>query len=154
MLLTGFLGFSSPFSSHATHSVHHLVGQFLLQLEKPLGTAGDHAAAGRYLAMLRSNAGFDYSFTQVSNCRLVAWEARVGDRGCSWPHGGKERSKISRKAHTARDAPIISVPREGVVQYRGKGIEDLNMTVSIDRFKLWRRKYRSSHPFTRSCVIF
>ncbi|CAM9335645.1 unnamed protein product, partial [Sphacelaria rigidula] len=38
---------------------------FLEQLGKPLGAAGNHSTAGRYLAMLRSSAEFDHSFTRV-----------------------------------------------------------------------------------------
>ncbi|CAM9416805.1 unnamed protein product, partial [Scytosiphon promiscuus] len=39
--------------------------EFLLGLGKPLGAAGNHALAGRYATMLKSSAGFDYSFQKV-----------------------------------------------------------------------------------------
>lgn len=40
--------------------------QFLLELDKPLGTAGNHALAGRYATMLKSAPDFDYTFTKAS----------------------------------------------------------------------------------------
>lgn len=40
--------------------------QFLLELQKPLGAAGNHALAGRYATMLKSAPGFDYSFAKAS----------------------------------------------------------------------------------------
>ncbi|CAM9140740.1 unnamed protein product, partial [Hapterophycus canaliculatus] len=42
-----------------------LLFQFLLELEKPLGAAGNHALAGRYATMLKSSPDFDHSFTKV-----------------------------------------------------------------------------------------
>ncbi|CAN0102719.1 unnamed protein product [Ectocarpus sp. 12 AP-2014] len=38
---------------------------FLLELQKPLGAAGNHALAGRYAAMLKSAPEFDYSFAKI-----------------------------------------------------------------------------------------
>ena len=40
--------------------------QFLLELKKPLGAAGNHALAGRYATMLKSAPEFDYSFAKAS----------------------------------------------------------------------------------------
>ncbi|CAM9669106.1 unnamed protein product, partial [Laminaria digitata] len=39
--------------------------EFLLQLGKPLGAAGNNASAGGYVTMLKSRPDFDYSFTKV-----------------------------------------------------------------------------------------
>ncbi|CAM9957664.1 unnamed protein product, partial [Ectocarpus sp. 4 AP-2014] len=39
--------------------------QFLLELQKPLGAAGNHALAGRYATMLKSAPEFDYSFAKI-----------------------------------------------------------------------------------------
>lgn len=40
--------------------------QFLMELDKPLGAAGNHALAGRYATMLKSAPDFDYTFTKAS----------------------------------------------------------------------------------------
>lgn len=40
--------------------------QFLLELKKPLGAAGNHALAGRYATMLKSAPEFDHSFAKAS----------------------------------------------------------------------------------------
>lgn len=61
-------GMSLPAVLNVFHTSAHpppLVLKFLLQLEKPLGAAGEHATAGRYVAMLRSSSEFDHSFPQV-----------------------------------------------------------------------------------------
>lgn len=52
-----------PYPRLITHGSNVL--KFLLELRKPLGAAGEHATAGRYVAMLRSSSEFNHSFTQV-----------------------------------------------------------------------------------------
>lgn len=49
--------------------------QFLLELGKPLGAAGNHALAGRYATMLKSTPDFDYSFKMVGkrHTLLFGW---------------------------------------------------------------------------------
>lgn len=37
-----------------------------MELDKPLGAAGNHALAGRYATMLKSAPDFDITFTKAS----------------------------------------------------------------------------------------